>query len=171
MTTALLDQLPADVPQGPRRARPLLVYPPQARPVYDTVQMAYTQQAHQVAYFAHNQWGETPSQMLQPLLVRVMERTGAFAVLAPPFTGGNALALHTELTQLVQDFTQEPPLLRVALRVQLIDEGSGRLVASRDIALQQPMQQKAPYAGVIAANAAMAQALHDLATFVLESAP
>jgi cholesterol transport system auxiliary component len=172
MATALLDQLPSELPPGRRRAQPLLVYPPETRPVYDTTQMAYQERAHQVAYFARNQWGETPSQMLQPLLLRTLERTQAFpAVLVPPYTGSGTPALHTEVAELVQDFTQDAPVLRLTLRVQMVDETSGRVLGTRDIALREAMQEKAPYAGVQAANKAVVQALREIAAFVLEVAP
>ncbi|NML44358.1 ABC transporter [Ramlibacter sp. G-1-2-2] len=171
--TSLLDEQPTDLPQGRRRAQPLLVYEPQTRPMYDTTQMAYTVRAHQVAYFSRNLWGETPSQMLHPLLLRSLERTQAFAaVLAPPYTGGGALALHTEVAELVQDFTDDAvPVLRLALRVRLVDETSGKILGTRDIAQQVRMQQKAPSAGVLAANQAVALALREVAAFVLETAP
>lgn len=173
MTTSLLDQQPADVPQGRRRTQTLLVYEPETRPVYDTTQMAYTLRAHQVAYFSRNLWGETPSQMLHPLLLRSLERTQAFAaVLAPPYTGGGALALHTEVAELVQDFTDDAmPVLRLALRVRLVDEASSKILGTRDIAQQVRMQEKSPFAGVLAANQAVALALREVAGFVVETAP
>lgn len=172
MATALLDAMPADLPPGRRRAQALLVYAPQARPVYDTTQMAYTVRPHQLAYFSRNQWGETPSQMLHPLLLRTLERTQAFAaVVTPPYTGTATLALRTEVLELLQDFNGDVPVLRFALRVQLVDEGSGRVLGMRDIALQQRMEQKAPYEGVLAANEAVMQALRAVVGFVEEVAP
>src|SRR5205085_7831720 len=70
VTQSLIEQLPAEVPRRPASAWTLLVLPPQARPAVDTTQMAYALHAHQLAYYARNQWAETPPQMLQPLLVR-----------------------------------------------------------------------------------------------------
>ena len=150
----------------------MLVLRPEARPVYDTMQMAYTLRPHHVAYFGRNQWGETPAQMLQPLLVRALEQTGHFsAVLAPPHAGAYTYALRTEIVELLQDFTQEPPVLRLVLRVRLSDGPSDRTLATREIALRETMREKAPYAGVVAANEAMARALRELAVFVLGQAP
>jgi cholesterol transport system auxiliary component len=170
VTSFLLEQMPADLPHAARRALALQVFTPDARPAYDTTQMAYTQQPHQVAYFARNQWADTPPQMLQPLLVRTLEGTGAFAaVLAPPAAGGAALGLRTEIVDLVQDFTQEPPVLRLSLRAQLSDQVADRALASREWTLAEPMQQKGPRAGVLAANEALARVLRELAAFVLEN--
>lgn len=167
-TNALLDQLPAELPQRARSDRTLIVFPAQARPALDTQQMAYTQAPHQIAYFARHQWAETPPQMLGPLLVRTMEATGAFrAVVAPPHTTQAAIGLRTEILELVQDFSARPPVLRLALRVRVEDEATGRVLGTREIAVAQPMHDATPTAGVQAANAAMAQALRELAAFML----
>jgi len=170
MTSSLLDQIPTEPPRRVSRGRTLLVFAPEGRPAIDTTQMAYTLRDHHLAYFAQNQWAETPPRMLQPLLVRTLEATGAFrAVLTPPHPGGNSLTLRTEIVDLVQDFTQEPPVVRFALRVRLSDDS--RLLATREITLREPMQQRTPYAGVVAANQAVARALRELAAFVLDNAP
>lgn len=168
MTASLLDQVPADVPRRAVTGATLLVLPPQARPAIDSTQMAYTLRPHHLAYFAQNQWAETPPQMLQPLLVRTLEATGAFrAVLTTPHTGSDTLTLQTEIVDLVQDFTSEPPVLRFSLRARLGDDS--RALATKEITVRETMQQKTPYAGVVAANAAVAQALRQLAGFVLDN--
>ena len=172
LTSALLDQMPADVPRHAPSGRTLLVFPPEARPGLDTQQMAYTQRPHHLAYFARHQWAETPPQMLQPLLVRTMEATGAFAaVVAPPHGTRATLGLRTEIVELVQDFAPQPPVLRLSVRARIDDEESGRVLGTRDIALQEPMRDATPAAGVQAANEAMAKALRELALFVLANTP
>jgi cholesterol transport system auxiliary component len=172
MVTSLLDQMPTDLPHARRRAATLMVFTPEVRPAYDTTQMAYALQPHQVAYFARNQWAETPAQMLQPLLVGTLEGTGAFAaVVAPPQTGEIALGLRTEIVDLVQDFGQDPPVLRLSLRARLSDEAANRTLATREWTVREPMQQKGPRAGVLAANEALARVLRQVAVFVLEQAP
>jgi cholesterol transport system auxiliary component len=169
-TALLLDQVPANVPRSVHRGLLLRVEQPDARPVYDTTQMAYTLRAHQLAYYGRNQWAETPGQMLQPLLARTLQATGAFAAVRTQAGPESALTLHTEVTELLQDFTQEPPRARVALHVRLSD-AAGRTVAERDIAQDEAMQAKNPYAGVVAANAALARALAAVAEFVVHALP
>ena len=172
MVSSLLDQMPAQVPHKERGRATLLVFTPQARAAVDTTQMAYAVQAHQLAYFARNQWAETPPQMLEPLLVRTLEATGAFtAVLTPPQTGNVALGLRTEIVDLVQDFTQDAPVLRLSLRAVLSDEAANRTIATREWTLREPMPHKSPAAGVLAANQAVARVLPELASFVLEHTP
>ena len=166
MTAALIDQVPADVPQGPRSAHALLVLAPQARPAYDTQRMAYSLRPHHIAYYSRNEWAETPPQMLQPLLVRALEATGRFqAVLAPPQAGATALTLQAEVLELLQDFAQQPPVLRLVVRVQLVDAVQ-HLVASREFTARQPLAEASPAGGVRAANEATAQVLREVAGFV-----
>lgn len=166
---ATLDQLPADLPRRAATSHTLLVLPPEARPAIDTMQMAYTQQPHALAYFARHRWAERPPKMLQPLLVRTMEATGAFrAVVGPPHAGNGTLTLRTEITQLVQDFTTEPAQLHLVLRVRLDDDRAQKVLGTREIDVREPLRQQSPAAGVVAANAALARALREVARFVVE---
>lgn len=169
-TLSLIDQWPADVPHAQRAASTLLVRAPQARPAYDTTRMAYSLRPHHIAYYGRNEWAETPPQMLQPLLVRTLESTGRFqAVLAPAHAGPYTHALEVELTELLQDYGVQPPLLRLVVHARLTD-GTERPLASREFALQHPLPEQTPAGGVRAANAAMAQALRGVAEFVLQNA-
>jgi cholesterol transport system auxiliary component len=172
-TKALITKLPPDLaprlPQLKTRAATLLVLPPETRPIYDTTQMAYTVRPYQIDYFSRNEWGATPSQMLQPLLVQTLENSHAFsAVLVPPYSGSYNYVLRTEILELTQDFTSEPAALQLTLRFQLNNGTSNRLIASKEISLREPMQQKTPHAGVVAANDAVAKALREAASFVLD---
>ena len=170
ITTSVLDQLPASVPHRAASTTTLIVFPPQARPALDGPQMAYTLQPHQLAYFARNEWAESPAFMLQPLLVRTLERTGAFAaVVSPPQRSLGALGLRTEIVELVQDFSREAPVLRLVLRARLSDEGRNRVLSTREFNADQPMADRSPAAGVVAANAALAQVLEQLAEWVLST--
>jgi cholesterol transport system auxiliary component len=171
VTTARLEKTPAEVPRRDPRPVTLLVFSPEAKPAFDTTQMAYTLRPYELAYFSRHQWGGTPSKMLQPLLVRTLESTGYFsAVLTPPHAGRYRYALRTEILELTQDFTSEPAGLRLSLRVRLSDDATNRVVATKEIALREPMRHKTPYAGVVAANDATAKALEEVARFVLEKA-
>lgn len=167
---AMLSKLPGDVPQGQARAATLMVFAPETRPIYDTTQMAYMAKPYQIDFFSQHEWGETPSQMLHPLLVKMLESTHAFAaVLIPSSQGRYRYALRTEIAELVQDFNAEPAELKLTLRLQLSD-ASGAPMASKEIALREPMRQTTPEAGVDAANDAVSKALREIAAFVLEKA-
>jgi len=158
--------MPDDVPHELGRAATLLVLLPEISPAYDTARMAYSVK---LAYFRDNEWAETPAQMIQPLLVQTLQRTGFFrAILTPPETARTSYVLRAKVLELVQDHTISPPVLRLALRLELLG-GSGRPIAGRDIAVQETMREATPYAGVIAANHALAKVLRMAAQFVLTS--
>jgi cholesterol transport system auxiliary component len=170
-TKSVLNKLPGELQQQAARSATLLVFPPATKAVYDTTQMAYTTQVYQVEYFSRHEWADTPSQMLQPLLVTTLRRTRAFSgVLMPPHAGRVSYVLRSEIVELLQDFTTQPPTMRLGLRIELSDGTTDRLIASKDIVLSEPMQQKAPEAGVVAANEAVAKALQQVARFVLDKA-
>lgn len=168
VTTALLDQMPADPPVARRRGGVLLVYPPDCRPVYDTTKMAYSARPHELAFFARHEWAERPGQMLLPLLVRTLEATRCCGgVVTPPYTGPFVCTLRTEVHELVQDFGVDPPQLRIALRVLIADRE--HVLAAGDIRVAEPMRQKNAEAGVEAANIAMAAALRAVAQKVVDA--
>lgn len=170
VTAAVLDRLPADVPRAGRGAETLLVHRPEAPPRIDTRQMAYSLRPHHFAYFARNEWAESPARMLQPLLVRTLEATGRFAAVVTPPASGARYALHAELAELLQDFAGDAAVLRLALRLRLADERTGRTLAVRELDVHERMREKTPYAGVLAANAAVARVLGEVAGFVLDAA-
>jgi cholesterol transport system auxiliary component len=167
----MLNKMPAELPQRSSNGAVLVVYPPQTRPVYDTTEMAYMTRPYEIAYFSQHEWAEPPAQMLQPLLVGTLQNTHLFrAVLTPPYAGRHSYALRTEIRELIADFTSEPAALQISLRFQLSEGASGAVVATKDVSVREPMQQKTPYAGVVAGNEATAKALQELASFVLEKA-
>jgi cholesterol transport system auxiliary component len=167
----VLSQIPTHLPQATTRAATLLILAPRTHPAYDTTQMAYTTEPHQIAYFAWNEWGETPAQMIQPLMVKTLQQARYFgAVLSPPYMGRYTYALRTEILELKQDFTSEPAVLQLAMRFELTRWGANEVVAAKEISLSEPMLGRTPSAGVVAANNAMVSALRQLAQFVLEKA-
>ena len=168
----LLNELPAELAAReapPRRAATILVGAPQTQRAYDTTQMAYMLREHEIAYYRDHEWGATPSEMLQPLLVSTLQRTRAFsAVLAAPSIGPTTHVLQAHVGALVQDFTGPTAVVRLSLHVQLSDQLSHR-ASSREFLVDEAMARAGPEAGVDAANRAVAKALQNVARFVLES--
>jgi cholesterol transport system auxiliary component len=168
--TAILSKLPYLMPRESRDAPTLLVLRPQISSAYDTTRMAYSVKPYQLAYFRDNQWAATPAQMIQPLLARTLQQTGFFReILSPPESGHVSYVLRTEITELLQDYTVSPPVLRLTLHLQLFDT-SGQAVAGHQISEQETMRDATPYGGVNAANDALAKALLEAAQFVMSSA-
>ena len=155
-----------------RRTHPitLLVMPPDTNPAYNTTQMAYTVKPYQIAYFAQNRWAETPSQMLQPLMVQTLQNTRYFhAVVTPPYAGRYQYMLSTHILKLQQDYTRRPAVLQLTLRAQLSRVTTNQIMATKQFSVVEPLWQKSPYGGVIAANRATATMLKHLSDFCLEN--
>ena len=167
----VLNKVTIDVPSEKTRPATLLVLAPETNAIYDTTQMAYTTEAYQIGYFSQNEWAETPSQMIQPLIVQTIRNTRYFSeVVSPPHFGRHTFALRTEIQELKQDFTSDPATLQLAMRFDLSREATNKVTATKELSVQEPMREKTPYAGVVAANDALAKLLRELAKFIVDKA-
>lgn len=167
----VLSHLPSDLPIAPRLSGTVLVLPPETKPIFATTQMAYTMKTYEIAYFSRNEWAATPSQMIQPLLVETLRRTRHFSeVLPAPHLARHTFVLRTEILELKQDFTSDPAALHLAIRFTLSREATSQVIAVQELAVQEPMHERTPYAGVLAANAAMERLLRGFAGFMTEKA-
>ncbi len=164
-TTYLLTELPEKVVNSHQHSINVLVAPPETVAVYNTTEMAYSLRPYQIAYFGKNRWAETPSQMLQPLIVQTLQNTHHFhAVVTPPIAGHYDYILRTQLFEFTQDFTHNPAMMRIILRAQFINATSNRVVATKLISVEEPLLTNTPYSGVYAANRATVRLLKQLAS-------
>lgn len=165
---ALLGQLPADVARAPALPATLLVRETVSDAPYDTARMAYSVKPNALAYFAHTEWADKPAAMLHGLLVRTLERTQRFqAVAVPPRAGEYAYVLDSRLEELRQDFTVDPAMLRLVVRAELREGSSEHALATREFEVQEVLSARSPDAGAVAANAAAARLLAEIARFVV----
>jgi len=138
----------------------LLVTPTRAHPGFDTPRMAYVREANRIEYYAYHRWVEAPARMLTPLIAQALESGGAFgAVVQSPASVRANLRLDTELVSLMQDFTQQPSRVRLALRAQLVDAGSGAVIATRTFEAHVSATAEAAQGGAEAANRAAVEIL------------
>jgi cholesterol transport system auxiliary component len=169
-STYVLEALPASGAPRPKRDLVLEVSVPRARPGFDTPQMAYTQRANALEYFARNRWADTPAHMLAPLLAQALDQSGGFrAVVQAPSLAAANLRLETELVRLQQDFGARPSRVQLTLRAQLIDAEARRVLASAEFDETEVAPSDDPYGGVIAANRALGRLLERLARFCVEA--
>jgi cholesterol transport system auxiliary component len=61
-------------------------------------------------------------------------------------------------------------MLHLAMRISLSRDATNQVVATKELSVSQPMSERNPYAGVVAANEAMPKLLRKLAEFVVEKA-
>jgi len=149
----------------------LAVGTPEARPGFDTPQIAYVRQPHELDYFVTARWAEAPARMLGPLLAQALEQAGVFrAVVAGPGAVPADLRLDTELVRLQHDFTTTPSRVQLTLRLQLTDLRAQRVLAVKLIEQTENASADNPYGGVVAANRALGRALGEIVEFCARAA-
>ncbi len=155
---------------GVAAAPTLIVAPPHAAAGFDSQRIMYLRQANQLEYFAHNEWIDTPARMLSPLIVAAIESSGAFrAVVQAPSPALGDMRLDTEILRLQQEFLSAPSRVRFALRANIVDSATRRIIASREFETTVASASEDPYGGVVAAASAVRTVLEDLAAFCTEA--
>lgn len=149
----------------------ILVSSPSASPGYQTSSMIYMVKPYELKSFADNQWVAPPAQMLLPLLVQSIRKTGHFAaVVSPPFAGLTNFHVDTQLLKLQQEFFTTPSVIRMSVQASLVSNLTSRVVASRLFEVIIPTQKDNPYGGVVAANQAANQIAERIAQFTAQNA-
>jgi cholesterol transport system auxiliary component len=156
----------------PTAAGPTLaVGPPHAAAGFDSPRIIYTREAHQLAYFAHSEWVDTPARMLTPLIVTAVARSSALrAVVLTPSIAAADIRLDTELVRLQQDFGDPPSRVRFTLRATLVDTTTHRVLASREFDQTEVSLSEDAYGGVLAAHRVVQRVLGQLASLCDEAA-
>lgn len=168
-TAYMIRATPHTVPVKRQRSGVILVMPPNTTSIYNTRNMAYSPSPYQISYYAKNSWAEVPSDMIQPLIVKTLQKTQRFkAVVNAPYPGRYDYLLSTEITDLLQDYNNCPPVLKFTLRAQYSNGLTGRIIGVKEFTRNVPMRKRDPYAGVLAANEAVADVLEELAEFVVK---
>ena len=148
----------------------LVVSPPRAAAGYDSARMLYSRGAHQLEYFAHNEWIDTPARMLAPLIVAAVENGNAFrAVIPTPSAAAGDIRLDTEILRLQQHFGGGRSHVRFTLRAYVVDNATRRVLVSREFDETVPATSEDPYGGVVAANRAVQNVLTALAAMCAEA--
>ena len=167
-------------------ALPLLVINlPQAAAGFNSAKIIYFRQRHQLEYYAHSEWVDTPARMLAPLLVAALApyaQTGSAnavvpaasalfsAVVSAPSAVAADLTLETQLLRLQQDFGALPSQVRLTLRAHLIDSATRQVLASREYDQTQASTSEDARGGVDAAHRVVDQVLADLARWCTAAA-
>src|SRR3990167_2649956 len=167
-STYLLDTTPNAISTTHKGVAVLLVADPESSATYNTSKMAYSVRPFQVAYFSENKWAEAPAAMLSPLMVETLQETKRYhAVITPGVSTRYDYVLHTQLTELQQDFTVTPAVVRLTVSAELMSVNTRRVLAAKQFAVIESMRYKTPDSGVYAANRAVVRFLQQLRTFCL----
>ena len=145
----------------------LLLSAPQAEAGFDTPRMVYLTRAHEIGYYATNQWAETPVRMIGTLLVQSLEKA-AFGGLWSPCRARSRAdhRLDTQGLVLQQEFLQRPSQVRVGFRLQLVELRDQVVVGTRRFEAVENAPTDDAYGGVLAANRAVATLLDQVADWV-----
>ena len=147
----------------------ILVSKPEAMAGYQTEQMLYVQKPFELNAFAHSAWISSPPNMLYPLIMQSLQRTGFFyAVASGPFVDKTDYRLDTQLIELQQNFLVKPSAMELVVKVVLTRVEDTRVVSSRTFTARVPCPADTPYGGVIAANNAMRAFTAQLSAFVVD---
>jgi cholesterol transport system auxiliary component len=159
-------------PSEKKAARTLILDPPQAGPGLDTRRMLYTRTGYRIDHFANHEWVDTPAHMLGPLAVQALRESTTWGAVVPaPGAVRGDMRLSLQILQLQHNFQHQPSQIEFTLRAYLSDATTRRVIAWRDIAARAPAPSETPHGGVLAANAAVHQALLELVAFVTASVP
>jgi len=163
--------LPRRTPTTGIAAPTLIVNPPHAASGFDSQRIIYTRQAHNLEYFAHSEWVDTPARMIAPLIVAALENSGSFrAVVLTPSAAAGDFRLDTEITRLQHDFSGPASNVRFTLRAYLVDNKTRQVLAWREFDETVAVASESPYGGVVAANRAVQTVLDKLSSFCTDVA-
>lgn len=148
----------------------MLVTLPQANQAYNTSRFAYINAPYQIAYYAKNQWADTPPAMILPLLVQSLQNTGHYhAVVAAPYSDYSDLTLNTQIITIQQEFLQRPSQVRVTMRAVLINSATEKVIATQQFTVIVCAPGNNPKSGAIAANIAVARMVAEITQFCLRT--
>jgi cholesterol transport system auxiliary component len=144
---------------------------PHAVSGFDSKHIIYVREPHQLEYYAHNEWVDTPARMLGPLVIDAVESSGAFraVVLMPSAVAGN-LRLETEIVRLQHELGSHPGRVRFTLRAYIVDNTTREMLAWREFDETITTLSENPYGMVVAANRVVQSVLEHLANFCSETA-
>jgi cholesterol transport system auxiliary component len=159
-------------PEATASRRPtLIVNPTHAAAGYDSQRILYVRMPHQLEYYAHSEWIDTPARMLTPLIVAAIERSGGYqAVVLTPSAAVGELRLDTEIVRLQHEYDNQPGRVRFTLRAYIVDTKSRQVLGWREFDEVVDVQNADPYGVVVASNQAVRAVLEKLTIFAKEEA-
>lgn len=144
---------------------------PLAEPGFETARMVYLKRPYELEHYALNQWADQPARMFASLMVQALGRTGSWRAVVPaPGSIRGDFRLDSYGFSLQQEFLQNPSLVRVTVRAQLIEMKESRVVGTRAFEAVEKAQSDDAYGGVVAANRAIAVLLEEIASWLRECA-
>jgi cholesterol transport system auxiliary component len=140
----------------------LLMAPPSMAAELEGVELHYVDAEGALHAYADNAWSAPPARLLQPLLQRALEGTGAFAaVLMDASAARPALRLETHLARLQHDL--QAGQFTLQLSAVLIELRTRKTLGTQTFSLRQPVERANAASAVRAARQASQQLAAQLA--------
>ena len=149
--------------KSPQADSVLIVALPSAGAGFDTDRIVYMLDEHSLQPYADNQWIDTPSKMLAPLISGALDRTRAFGAVLPessPVSG--RWELQSDIVRLQHEVSAAR--FRFTLRVTMIETRTRAVVFTHEFDGSAPVAAATPAAAVAAANVVVADVLARMAT-------
>ncbi|ODN71464.1 ABC-type transport auxiliary lipoprotein family protein [Methylobrevis pamukkalensis] len=157
----------AGLPPGKRTAAQLLIPKPAAIQAIDTQRIVVNPTATEISYFPDVQWSDELPELLQVKLVRAFEDSGRAKAVGRP---GESLAIDYQVVVDIRDFAFEvepSPAASVILGVKLLDDTSGKVVATRVFTVRAPAANDAAASVVTAFDSAASQAIREVVVWTV----
>lgn len=168
---AVRSEAPTSAPEPQASAPTLLINPPHSASGFSSQRIVYVREAHQLEYYAHSEWIDSPARMLAPLVADAVGNSGAFrAVVRTPSAANGDLRLDTEIVRLQHELGVVPSRVRFTLRATLVDNATRDVLAWREFDASVKAPSETPYGGVLAANQAVQSVLEQLTGWCAETA-
>ena len=162
---------PADAPEvGGNLRRDLVIEPPTADGALDTDRILIRPDPFEVAYLPNARWTDTAPVMLQNLMLRSFEDTGALRYVGRrPLGGSSDYLLVSKLTDFQAELGPdgEAVTARVRLTAHLVRGRDAQILGSRTIQTTAPATSTEPASVVAGLNGATSAALQDLTIWAL----
>lgn len=135
-------RVPSDLPQATRMsARSLSVETPASTGTLDTDRILVRPNPVQAQYLPGARWADSAPQMVQTLLVRAFEDTGALSYVGRrPLAGVGDAALVSEITDFQVEVTPDRASAEIRLRLtaRMVRESDARVLARRSFTATAP---------------------------------
>lgn len=143
---------------------------PRAASGFESRQMAYVRQSHQLEYFKQSEWIAAPASMLSPIIAAALESSGQFkAVIQAPTSVVAQYRLDVEIVRLQQEFFNVPSQVHFTLRAHLLDASTRQVIAWHEFDSFVAASTEDPYGGVIATNTVIRNITKELADFCVQA--
>lgn len=145
----------------------ITVMPVLAASGFDTSNMLYEEKPYLLSSFVQNAWIAPPAALITPILAQALQETGFATVITGPSVSNTDYLLNTTLISLYQDFTVNPSVIVLNLDATLINNTTNQVVADKTFHFRVNTKENTPYGGVLAANAAVGNAVTAIAQFLV----